>query len=106
MARHVARKHRGGQVAAGQVKIAYAISVARPMSIMVETFSLEGVEHHAREMVRRRFDFTPMGSSPLLDRAGRFIRRRQPTAASCRSEPEFTGENTNGRRICADDVGI
>src|SRR5205807_4376149 len=63
MARHVAKN----VVAAGlaeraQVQGAFAIGVADPVSIMVETFGTGKIANSALEaLVRRHFDFTPAG---------------------------------------------
>src|SRR5438128_6557390 len=63
MARHVAKNI----VAAGlaercMVQVAYAIGVAEPVSIMVDTFRTGKVPTAKLEqMIRRHFDFTPAG---------------------------------------------
>src|ERR671928_562056 len=63
MARHVAKN----LVAAGlaeraQIQVAYAIGVAEPVSIMVDTFGTGKVPNTRLEaLVRRHFDFTPAG---------------------------------------------
>src|SRR6266478_6638453 len=69
MARHVAKN----VVAAGladraQVQVAYAIGVAEPVSIMVETYGTGKVSNATlEEMIRRHFDFTPIGIIKYLD---------------------------------------
>src|SRR5919197_1845930 len=69
MARHVAKNI----VAAGladkcEVQVAYAIGVAEPVSIMVETFGTGKVPTAKLEaMVRRHFDFTPAGIIKYLN---------------------------------------
>jgi S-adenosylmethionine synthetase len=69
MARHIAKN----VVAAGladrcEIQLAYAIGVAEPVSVLVETF---GTHHIAEEeiaaIVRRRFDLTPGGIMKYLD---------------------------------------
>src|SRR5206468_8478383 len=69
MARHVAKNI----VAAGladraQVQVAYAIGVADPVSIMVDTFGTGKVSNaRLEELIRRHFDFTPAGIIKYLN---------------------------------------
>ena len=96
-ARHVAKNI----VAAGladraEVQVAYAIGVARPLSLLIETF---GTEHLSRariaDLVRTHFDLRPAALIQNLD-----LRRPiyRPTAAYGhfgRDEPGFTWERTD-----------
>jgi S-adenosylmethionine synthetase len=96
-ARHVAKNI----VAAGladraEVQVAYAIGVARPLSLLIETF---GTEHVSRAriagLVRTHFDLRPAALIQNLD-----LRRPiyRPTAAYGhfgRDEPGFTWERTD-----------
>jgi len=96
-ARHVAKNI----VAAGladraEVQVAYAIGVARPLSLLIETF---GTEHVSRariaDLVRTHFDLRPAALIQNLD-----LRRPiyRPTAAYGhfgRDEPGFTWERTD-----------
>ncbi|HKX01877.1 MAG TPA: methionine adenosyltransferase, partial [Methylomirabilota bacterium] len=97
MARHVAKN----VVAAGlaeraQVQVAYAIGVADPVSIMVETFGTGKVPNAKLEqMIRRHFDFTPIGIIKYLDLRRPFYRKTAAYGHFGRSEPEFTWERTN-----------
>jgi S-adenosylmethionine synthetase len=112
MARHVAKN----VVAAGlaeraQVQVAYAIGVADPVSIMVETFGTGKVPNSKLEqMVRRHFDFTPIGIIKYLDLRRPFYRKTAAYGHFGRNEPEFTWERTNASRTfaprCASDAGL
>ncbi|OFV98688.1 MAG: methionine adenosyltransferase [Acidobacteria bacterium RIFCSPLOWO2_02_FULL_61_28] len=97
MARHVAKN----VVAAGaaercEVQLAYAIGVAEPVSVMVDTFGTGLVEEEKLvALVRETFPLTPRG---IID----YLQLRRPiyeqTAAYGhfgRSEPGFTWEATN-----------
>ncbi|OFV97840.1 MAG: methionine adenosyltransferase, partial [Acidobacteria bacterium RIFCSPLOWO2_12_FULL_54_10] len=97
MARHVAKN----LVAAGvadrcEIQLAYAIGVAEPVSIMVDTFGTGVVdEDRLVELIREVFPLTPRG---IIE----YLRLRRPiyekTAAYGhfgRTEPEFTWEWTN-----------
>ena len=96
MARHIAKN----LVAAGladrtEVQLAYAIGVADPVSVMVETFGTGKLpEAELSRLVRDNFPLTPKGIIEHLD-----LRRPiyRPTAAFGhfgRTEPEFTWEST------------
>jgi S-adenosylmethionine synthetase len=97
MARHIAKNI----VAAGaadrcEVQLAYAIGVAEPVSVMVETFGTGAVaEEKLVRVVRDIFPLTPLG---IID----YLKLRRPiyeqTAAYGhfgRREPGFTWELTN-----------
>jgi S-adenosylmethionine synthetase len=97
MARHVAKN----VVAAGlaeraQVQVAYAIGVAEPVSIMVET-SGTGKVPNARleQLIRKHFDFTPAGIIKYLDLRRPIYRKTAAFGHFGRSEPEFTWERTD-----------
>ena len=108
MARHVAKN----VVAAGlaeraQVQVAYAIGVADPVSIMVETFGTGKVPNAKLEqMIRRHFDFTPIGIIKYLDLRRPFYRKTAAYGHFGRNEPEFTWERTNRVKDLRDDAGV
>ncbi|HET7874663.1 MAG TPA: methionine adenosyltransferase [Methylomirabilota bacterium] len=96
MARHVAKNI----VAAGlaercQVQVAYAIGVADPVSIMVDTFGTGKVSNATLEqMIRRHFDFTPAGIIKYLDLRRPIFKKTAAYGHFGRTEPEFTWEQT------------
>jgi len=108
MARHVAKN----VVAAGlaeraQVQVAYAIGVADPVSIMIETFGTGKVPNSQLEqLIRRHFDFTPAGIIKYLDLRRPFYRKTAAYGHFGRSEPEFTWERTNRVKDLRDDAGV
>jgi len=108
MARHVAKN----VVAAGlaeraQVQVAYAIGVADPVSIMIETFGTGKVPNRKLEqLIRRHFDFTPAGIIKYLDLRRPFYRKTAAYGHFGRSEPEFTWERTNRIKDLRDDAGV
>ena len=108
MARHVAKN----VVAAGlaeraQVQVAYAIGVADPVSIMIETFGTGKVPNSQLEqLIRRHFDFTPAGIIKYLDLRRPFYRNTAAYGHFGRSEPEFTWERTNRIKDLRDDAGV
>jgi S-adenosylmethionine synthetase len=79
-----------------EVQVSYAIGVAEPTSIMVESFGtsdLSGEELTA--LVRRHFDLTPYGLREMLDLARPIYRQTAAYGHFGRKEPEFTWERTD-----------
>jgi S-adenosylmethionine synthetase len=97
MARHVAKNIvAAGLAERAQVQVAYAIGVAEPVSIMVETYGTGKVPNRALEaMVRRHFDFTPAGIITYLDLRRPIYRKTAAFGHFGRAEPEFTWERTD-----------
>jgi S-adenosylmethionine synthetase len=108
MARYVAKN----LVAAGlaeraQVQVAYAIGVADPVSIMVETFGTGKVPNRKLEqLIRRHFDFTPAGIIKHLDLRRPFYKKTAAYGHFGRSEPEFTWERTDRIKDLRADAGV
>ena len=108
MARNVAKN----LVAAGlaeraQVQVAYAIGVADPVSIMVETFGTGKVPNPKLEqLIRRHFDFTPAGIIKHLDLRRPFYKKTAAYGHFGRSEPEFAWERTDRIKDLRADAGV
>ena len=108
MARHVAKN----VVAAGlaeraQVQVAYAIGVADPVSIMVETFGAGKVPNAVLErLIRRHFDFTPAGIIKYLDLRRPIYKKTAAYGHFGRSEPEFAWERADRIKDLRDDAGL
>jgi S-adenosylmethionine synthetase len=79
-----------------EVQVAYAIGVARPMSVMVETFGTAEIDPvRLPELVQEHFDLRPAAIIDALSLRRPIFR---PTAAYGhfgRSEPTFTWERTD-----------
>ena len=108
MARHVAKNIvAAGLAERAQVQVAYAIGVADPVSIMVETFGTGKVPTAKLEqMIRRHFDFTPAGIIKYLNLRRPIYRKTAAYGHFGRNEPEFTWERTNRVKDLRDDAGI
>jgi S-adenosylmethionine synthetase len=108
MARHVAKN----VVAAGlaeraQVQVAYAIGVADPVSIMVETFGTSKLPNaRLEQLVRRHFDFTPAGIIKYLNLRRPIYRKTAAFGHFGRNEPEFSWERTDRVQDLRDDAGL
>jgi S-adenosylmethionine synthetase len=96
-ARYVAKN----VVAAGladkcEVQIAYAIGVATPVSIHVETFGTAKVdEGRIEDLVREHFDLRPKGIIQMLDLLRPIYRKTAANGHFGRDEPELTWERTD-----------
>ena len=97
MARYVAKNC----VAAGladrvQVQLAYAIGVADPVSVLVDTFGTARIdEQRIGALVREHFPLTPAGIIDALDLRRPIYRQTAAFGHFGRSEPDFTWERTD-----------
>ena len=108
MAPHVAKNI----VAAGladraQVQVAYAIGVADPVSIMVDTFGTGKVSNaRLEELIRRHFDFTPAGIIKYLNLRRPIYKKTAAYGHFGRPEPDFTWERTDRVKDLRDDARV
>lgn len=97
MARYIAKNC----VAAGladrvQVQLAYAIGVADPVSVLVETFGTGQIdESRLSELVREHFELKPKGIISSLDLRRPIYRKTAAFGHFGRTEDEFTWERTD-----------
>ena len=97
MARYIAKNC----VAAGladrvQVQLAYAIGVADPVSVLVETFGTGKVDEATiSSLVRGHFELTPKGIIESLDLRRPIYRKTAAFGHFGRTEPEFKWESTD-----------
>ena len=107
-ARHVAKNI----VAAGlatkcEVQIAYAIGVARPVSIMVETFGSGKISNDRIEkLVAKHFDLRPKGIIQALDLLRPIYTKTAAYGHFGRDEPEFSWEAVDKALALKADAGI
>jgi S-adenosylmethionine synthetase len=82
-----------------EIQVSYAIGVAEPTSVSIETFGTNNVsEDRIIELIRAHFDLRPYGIMRMLDLTNRELIKYQDTAAYGhfgRSEPGFTWERTD-----------
>jgi S-adenosylmethionine synthetase len=108
MARHVAKNIvAAGLAGRAQVQVAYAIGVADPVSIMVDTFGTGKVPNaKLEELIRRHFDFTPTGIIKYLNLRRPIYKKTAAYGHFGRSEPDFNWERTDRVKDLRDDAGI
>ena len=78
------------------VQISYAIGVAKPTSVMVDTYGTGKISNEKMtELVLRHFDLRPKGIVQMLDLLRPIYQKTAAYGHFGREEPEFTWEATN-----------
>ena len=95
-ARHVAKNIVAAGIATRcEVQVAYAIGVARPVSVMVETFGTSAIDpEKLPALVDEYFDLRPAAMIERLQLRRPIFRRTAAYGHFGRSEPGFTWEDT------------
>jgi S-adenosylmethionine synthetase len=108
MARYIAKNI----VAAGladrcEVQLAYAIGVAEPVSVLIDTFGTAKVEEQKiSDLVRANFQLTPKGIMESLNLRRPIYRKTAAYGHFGRNEPEFTWEATNKAATLQEQAGL
>jgi S-adenosylmethionine synthetase len=108
MARYIAKNI----VAAGladrcEVQLAYAIGVAEPVSVLIDTFGTAKVpEEKIAELVRANFKLTPKGIIESLNLRRPIYRKTAAYGHFGRNEPEFTWELTDKAATLREQAGV
>ena len=108
MARYIAKN----VVAAGladrcQVQLAYAIGVADPVSVLVDTKNTEKTSVDILDkLVRKHFPLTPRGIIDHLKLRRPIFRKTAAYGHFGRNEPEFTWEKTDKAKALRKDAGL
>jgi S-adenosylmethionine synthetase len=108
MARHIAKN----VVAAGladrcEVQLAYAIGVADPVSVLVDTFGTSKVDPTTiSDLVRAHFKLTPKGIIESLNLRRPIYCKTAAYGHFGRSDPDFTWESTDKAAKLASDAGL
>jgi S-adenosylmethionine synthetase len=108
MARYIAKNI----VAAGlaqrvEVQLAYAIGVADPVSVMVNTYGTGLVDNgRLGELIREHFQLTPRGIIQSLDLLRPIYKKTAAYGHFGRPEPDFTWEKTDKAAILRQEAGL
>ncbi len=90
-----------------EVQIAYAIGVARPVSLMVETFGTGKMsDDKIAKLIERNFDLRPRAIIHSLNLLRPIYLKTAAYGHFGRDEPEFTWEATDKAAQLSDDAGI
>lgn len=101
MARYIAKNI----VAAGlakkcEVQLAYAIGVAKPVSVLVDCFGTEKIsEERISELVQEHFQLTPRGIIESLNLKRPIYKKTAAYGHFGRSDPDFTWEATDKAEV-------
>jgi S-adenosylmethionine synthetase len=108
MARYIAKNI----VAAGladrcEVQLAYAIGVAEPVSVLVDTFGTEKIDANLiPDLIRANFKLNPRGIIESLNLRRPIYRKTAAYGHFGRSDPDFTWEATDKAAKLAADAGL
>jgi S-adenosylmethionine synthetase len=104
MARYVAKNLvASGLASRTEVQLAYAIGVAEPVSIHVNTFGTGKVEdHRLAELIRENFLLTPAGMIKELNLRRPIYRQTAAFGHFGRTEDAFTWEKTDKAELLRD----
>jgi S-adenosylmethionine synthetase len=90
-----------------EVQVAYAIGVAEPVSVMVDTFGTGKVsEERIATAIREVFDLTPRAIIEHLDLLRPIYEKTAAYGHFGRSEKEFTWERTDKKEALRDAAGV
>jgi S-adenosylmethionine synthetase len=79
-----------------EVQVSYAIGVAEPTSVAVDTFGTSSIApERITQLVRKHFDLTPYGIRQMLDLHRPIYRATAAYGHFGREEPDFTWERTD-----------
>ena len=107
-ARYVAKN----VVAAGladkcEVQVAYAIGVAHPVSILVDTFGTGRIEEtKIQELVKKHFDLRPAGIIEMLDLLKPHYRKTAAYGHFDRTDVDLPWERTDKAQILKEEAGL
>jgi S-adenosylmethionine synthetase len=108
MARHIAKN----VVAAGladrcEVQLAYAIGVAEPVSVLVDTFGTGKADNATiQEVIRANFKLTPKGIIESLNLRRPIYCKTAAYGHFGRNDPDFTWESTSKAAALASAAGV
>jgi S-adenosylmethionine synthetase len=90
-----------------EVQVAYAIGVARPVSLMVETFGTGKIaDDKIVKLIEKHFDLRPRGIIHALDLLRPIYGKTAAYGHFGRDEPEFTWEATDKAEQLRADAGM
>jgi S-adenosylmethionine synthetase len=97
MARYIAKNIvAAGLARRAEVQLAYAIGVAEPVSVMVDTFGTSRLDNaDFVELIRREFQLTPRGIIQSLNLLRPIYKKTAAYGHFGRTEPDFTWERTD-----------
>ena len=108
MARYIAKNIVAAGIAdRAEVQLAYAIGVAEPVSVMVDTFGTGQIDQRQLEsLVRKHFKLTPRGIIESLNLLRPIYKKTAAYGHFGRPDPDFTWEKTDKAAILKKEAGL
>ena len=108
MARYIAKNIVAAGIAdRAEVQLAYAIGVAEPVSVMVDTFGTGQIDQTQLEnLIRKHFKLTPQGIIESLDLLRPIYKKTAAYGHFGRPDPDFTWEKTDKAAILKKEAGL
>ncbi|MBS1144260.1 MAG: methionine adenosyltransferase [Proteobacteria bacterium] len=89
------------------VQVSYAIGVAEPTSVMVDTFGTGKVSNETlTALIKKHFDLRPKGIVNMLDLLRPIYQKTAAYGHFGRDEPEFSWEATDRANLLKSDAGL
>ncbi|MDP7282539.1 MAG: methionine adenosyltransferase domain-containing protein, partial [Candidatus Undinarchaeales archaeon] len=106
--RHIAKNIVAAELAEKcEIQLAYAIGVAEPVSVMVNTFGTGKVpDEKLVELVRKHFPLKPKDILEQLDLRRPIFRKTATYGHFGREDPDFTWEKTDKAEVLKQDAGL
>lgn len=90
-----------------EVQLAYAIGVAKPVSVLVDTFGTAVIpEEKISELVNKHFDLRPAGIIKTLDLRRPIFKKTAAYGHFGRNDADFTWERTDVAEILKKEAGL
>jgi S-adenosylmethionine synthetase len=90
-----------------EIQVSYAIGVAEPTSVNIETFGTAKIdEDRIAALVREHFDLRPYSIIQMLDLIRPIYRKTAAYGHFGREEPEFTWEKTDKAEVLREAAGL
>ncbi len=90
-----------------EVQLAYAIGVAKPVSVLVDTFGTSVIpEEKISELVNKHFDLRPAGIIKTLDLRRPIFKKTAAYGHFGRNDADFTWEKTDVAEILKKEAGL
>lgn len=90
-----------------ELQVAYAIGVAKPVSILVETFGTGTIsEEKISQLVEQNFDFRPKAMIEQLDLLRPIYQKTAAYGHFGRNDPDFTWEKTDKAELLKSQAGL
>jgi len=108
MARYIAKNIvAAGLAERAEVQLAYAIGVAEPVSVLIDTFGTGKIsETKLTELVRNNFTLTPKSIIESLDLRRPIYQKTAAYGHFGRNDPDFTWEATDKAATLAEQAGL